>query len=148
MPAGAHEGPLGSSASVLTRRTHAAHRSLLEQFDRVVAEQPDATALIAGRERLSFRELQSWSVRIADDLGRRLGVGNQPVAIMLGQTPAAVATMLGVARTGRPFMHLDPALPDLRLEHMLELADAAAVVVEDASSAQARGCASPRHRSR
>lgn len=105
--------------------------SLVEQFDRVVAERPDAIALEAGRERLTYRELQSWSAEIASALEQRLASGDRPVATLIGHRPAAVAATLGIARTGRPFMNLDPTLPEARLVDMLETAGAAAVLGTD-----------------
>lgn len=111
-----------------------ARSSLIEQFDRVVALRPDAIAVIAGRERLSFLELQSWSSQIASELHDRLGDGSRPVATLLGHTPTALAAMLGIARAGRPFMNLDPTLPDLRLEQMLQLGEPEACLVDDLSS--------------
>ncbi len=118
----------GASAHVV------ASGSLLEQFELVARERPDATALVADREVVSFGELQSWSAQVAHDLRRHLGAGSRPVATLFGHTPAAIAAMLGIARTGRPFMNLDPTLPVLRLEHMLELAGAEAIVVADPAS--------------
>jgi acyl-coenzyme A synthetase/AMP-(fatty) acid ligase len=73
------------------------NRSLVEHFDRIVAERPEAIALEAGRERLSYRQLQSWSAQIADEPQNWLGAGDRPVATLIGHKPAAVAAMLGMA---------------------------------------------------
>ena len=129
------EAPAGVASSGAAATT-SAERPFLEQFDCVVAERPDASALDAGNQRLSYRELQSWSVEIATELDRRLGPGDRPVATLIGHGPAAVAAMLGIARAGRPFMNLDPTLPDVRLEYMLARADAAGILVTDAQSGQ------------
>lgn len=115
--------------------THiAADAPFLEQFDRVVAERPDALAVVAGRDAITFAQLKSWSLGVAATLRRELGPGDRPVATLLGHTPAAIAAMLGIARTGRPFVNLDPTLPEVRLEHMLGLAGAEAVLVGDAAA--------------
>ncbi len=134
------ESPAGVATPGAAAPTAADH-SLLAQFDRVVAERPDAGALDAGHQRLSYRELQSWSMQIAAELGRRLGPGDRPVATLIGHGPAAVAAMLGIARAGRPFTNLDPTLPDVRLEYMLAAADAAGILVTDAESEQFAGIA-------
>jgi len=126
--------PVGATASAGLPGPRPAHPSLIEQFDRVVTERPDAIALEAGRERLSYRELQSWSAQIAADLHQRVGAGQRPIATLIGHRPAAVAAMLGIARAGRPFMNLDPTLPDVRLEYMLELAGADGLLAGDTRS--------------
>ncbi len=126
VPGGARvAAPTGSGAT---------HLTLLAQFDRVVAERPDALALVAGRTRLTYRQLQSWSVQVAAALEARLGPGDRAVATLIGHSPEAVAALLGIARAGRPFMNLDPTLPEVRLAYMLKLADAAGLVVTDAAS--------------
>jgi acyl-coenzyme A synthetase/AMP-(fatty) acid ligase/thioesterase domain-containing protein len=131
---GAPGEPVGDARPRASRGHARDDGPLIEQFDRVVERQPDAPALVADGTHLSYRQLQSWSYEIAGALTRQLGTGRQPVATLIGHSPAVIAAMLGIARTGRPFMNLDPTLPELRLGQMLDLAHASAVVVADAAS--------------
>ncbi len=55
------------------------------------------TALIAVNEQYSYRDLESWSVLIAAVIEDLLGPGTEPVAALIGDSPAAVAAMLGIA---------------------------------------------------
>jgi amino acid adenylation domain-containing protein len=93
---------------------------------------PSAVALVAGRERLSYRDLG----RRAGSLARRLaalGVGPEVrVAVCLSRSPALVATLLGVLGAGGAYVPLDPSYPRERLGFMLEDADAAVLVTETA----------------
>ncbi len=105
--------------------------SLVARFDRVASRQPDVAAIIAGTEHYRYRDLQSWSVRIAADIEERLGPGTGPVATLIDHAPALVATMLGIARSGRPFVILDATLPEPRLDFMLAVSGARAALVDD-----------------
>ena len=91
---------------------------------------PEAVALVAGPERLTYREL---GVR-ARGLARRLaalGVGPEVrVGVCLSRTPALVTTLLGILEAGGAYVPLDPNYPRERLGFMLEDAGAAVIVTE------------------
>ena len=105
--------------------------TLVTRVDRVASRQPDAAAVIVGTEHYRYRDLQSWSVRIAAEIEERLGPGTGPVATLIDHAPAVVATMLGIARSGRPFVILDATLPELRLGDMLAVSGARAALVDE-----------------
>ena len=117
-------------------------QSLIAQFDRVAAEQPErdrdrgrpgadhlrpAAGVVCahrrrGRDAPGGGGAPGW--RRCSDMARR-------------RSPL----MLGSGCTLRPFMNLDPTLPDARLVYMLETAGAGAVLVADPGSARVVGLA-------
>jgi amino acid adenylation domain-containing protein len=104
------------------------HELVAEQVERT----PEATALVAGRERITYRELARRAAAVARRLAAR-GVGPEVrVAVCLSRTPAMVATLLGVLEAGGAYVPLDPAYPRERLGFMLEDADASLIVTEAA----------------
>jgi natural product biosynthesis luciferase-like monooxygenase protein/amino acid adenylation domain-containing protein/FkbM family methyltransferase len=90
-----------------------------ELFAAQVRRTPDAEALVAGGERLTYAEL----ARRADALARRLaaaGVGPEArVGILLDRGADMVAAMLGVLAAGGAYVPLDPEYPSDRLAFML-----------------------------
>jgi amino acid adenylation domain-containing protein len=93
---------------------------------------PSAVALVAGRERLSYRDLGLRAGSLARRLAA-LGVGPEVrVAVCLSRSPALVATLLGILGAGGAYVPLDPSYPRERLGFMLEDADAAVLVTETA----------------
>jgi len=102
-------------------------RGLHELFEEQAARTPEATALIWGEERLSYRELDGRAGRLARRL-RTLGVGPEVlVGIYTRRTPAMVAAMIAVMKAGGAYVPLDPAYPAERVA--LLLADTAAPVL-------------------
>ena len=91
-------------------------------FSRVVASQPDATALRWVGRSLRYHTLDLWSDRIADLLGAARG---GVVGVPLPRGPAMVAAWLGCLKAGAAYLPLDPTHPPLRQAAMLE--DARAV---------------------
>ncbi|MBX6383948.1 MAG: amino acid adenylation domain-containing protein [Microbispora sp.] len=97
-------------------------------LERQADERPDATAVIAGGERYSFRELD----RAANRLARRLaGLGVRPgtlVALHLPPTVGYLIAVLGVLKAGGGFVPVDPAYPRSRIEFVLADADTPVLV--------------------
>jgi amino acid adenylation domain-containing protein len=93
---------------------------------------PGAVALVAGRERLTYRELGQRAGRLARRL-TALGVGPEVrVGVCLSRSAALVPTLLGILEAGGAYVPLDPSYPAERLEFMLADAGAAVLVTEAA----------------
>ncbi len=100
----------------------------------LIAEQarrrPEAVAVACGEGRLSYAELERHAAALAARL-RRLGAGPEAlVGIALERTPAMVAAVLGVLRSGAAYVPLDPAHPRERLALILEAARPLALVTQ------------------
>jgi amino acid adenylation domain-containing protein len=105
---------------------------LHELFEDQARRTPDATALIAGSERLSYRELDERADRMARRL-RALGVGPETrVGIFLQRRARLPISLLGVLKAGGAYVPLDPAYPRERLEAILADAEAPVLVTEGA----------------
>ncbi|MEU5693389.1 amino acid adenylation domain-containing protein [Actinosynnema sp. NPDC020468] len=90
-------------------------RSLVDLFEAHVDEDPDATVLVFGEETVSARELDERANRVAHRLladgVRRGGL----VGVLVHRSPAYVAAVLGVLKTGAAYVPLDPAFPAERI---------------------------------
>ncbi|SAL01897.1 non-ribosomal peptide synthetase [Caballeronia pedi] len=96
---------------------------------------PEANAVHCEGERLSYGALQAWSARIAHALQAR-GIGAESrVGLCLTRSPALIAALVGVLRSGGAFVPLDPAYPAERLGVMLEDAGVRCVVADAATIA-------------
>ncbi len=130
------DAPLGTPqerADVLERWNapigEPADTTLHELFAGVVAADPDHTALVWQGGSLSYRTLDSWSCRIADQLvGAGVGLGDL-VPVVMERGPALLAAVLGIMRAGGAYVPLDIGQPDERLTMILEDTHAGTVVV-------------------
>jgi amino acid adenylation domain-containing protein len=99
-----------------------------EAFERQAARTPDALALIAGTERLSYAELDRRANRLARRL-IRLGAGPERiVGVCLPRTADLPVTLLAILKAGAAYLPLDPAYPAERIAFMLDDSQAAVVV--------------------
>jgi amino acid adenylation domain-containing protein len=103
-------------------------------FAAQAARTPEATAVIAGTERLSYGELARRVHRLAGRLSQLgVGTGRGPeriVGVRLERTAELVVTLLAVLETGAAYLPLDPAYPAERLRFLLADTGAALVVAE------------------
>jgi natural product biosynthesis luciferase-like monooxygenase protein len=108
--------------------TSCVHRLFALQAKRT----PDRTAVIAGPESLTYRDLDRRANRLARKLVE-LGVGpDQPVGLGLGRTPDLLVGMLGIQKAGGAYLPLDPGYPADRLAYMLSDSGARVLVTDRA----------------
>jgi enterobactin synthetase component F len=102
--------------------------SLPELFEAQVARSPLATALVLGRESLSYAELDARANRLARHLASQ-GIGPEClVALALPRSIEMIVALLGVLKAGAAYLPLDPDYPPRRLAFMLEDSHAALLV--------------------
>lgn len=91
-----------------------------EQLQAVADANPDKMALISCDERLTFKELNDATNRIANAL-IKLGVEPEDiVAVLLTRTKYAYMARQGILKSGGAFLCTDPEYPDDRIRFTLE----------------------------
>ena len=117
--------------------------NLIEQIDRWAAVAPEATAHISDGRTLTFGELCRNSDALAGYLTQRLGEDRRPIAVLGHREPEMLIAFLGAVKSGRPYVPLDTALPQQRIDRILETSRAALVLtpkdVLQFSASQVRG---------
>jgi amino acid adenylation domain-containing protein len=89
-------------------------------FEVQAAATPDNIAVALGNQRLSYRELNERSNRVAHYL-RKHGVGPDVfVGIYLDRTVELVVGLLGILKAGGTYVPIDPQYPHARLAFMLK----------------------------
>jgi len=102
-----------------------------ELFERQVEVAPQAEALVCGRERLTYAQLEERSNRLARYLSK-LGVGPEVlVGLCLERSVEMVVGLLGILKAGAAYVPLDPSYPSKRLAFMLEDTGARVVLTQE-----------------
>ena len=95
---------------------------------RQALERPQATAIVAAQERVTYRALEEASNRLARTLleaGVRKG---DRVCFLMPKSPAALIVMLGVLKTGAMHVPLDPNSPATRLRRIVSSAEPSLII--------------------
>jgi amino acid adenylation domain-containing protein len=105
--------------------------TLQELFDRQVARSPEALAVQAGGETLTFGQLGARADRLAWALSRH-GVGLESrVGILLQRSADQIVALLAVLKAGGAYVPLDPAAPRERLHLILDEAGISVVITSE-----------------
>ena len=101
-------------------------RTLIEAFERNVAERPDAVAVVDGDRTVTYAELDGLADGVAALLA---GVGPEHVVgVAVPRSVEVVASVLGVLKRGAAFLPLDLSHPAERITFMLEDSGASALL--------------------
>ncbi|OLF04417.1 hypothetical protein BLA60_40950 [Actinophytocola xinjiangensis] len=104
-------------------------------FEREARRVPDATAVVCGDSRISYRELDERANQLAHALVAR-GVGPEvSVGVCLERSIDTIVAFLGVLKSGGVFTPLDPDYPAERLAFMIADARAQLLVVDSGVAA-------------
>ncbi len=110
---------LGSGWVHPARGRAAAPADVLDRIADAVADHPDRLAVSSSGNGTAFNYRQLWheAGRVAQLVGPTSG---ELVGIMMPKGPAAVAAIVGVLRSGNPFVVIDPTYPADRRAVMLD----------------------------
>ncbi len=111
-----------------TKAEEAAEECVHDLFEATADRTPDAIALVAGADRLSFRELDARSNRVAHALRARGVEQGSIVGLLLGRSADVVIALLGILKAGGAYVPIDPSYPKARVSEIVSDAGAAAVV--------------------
>ena len=111
-------------------------------FEKQVAATPEATAVVCGDERMSYRELNRRSNRLAHFLIAQ-GVEAESLVALLDERGIDFLTlMLGVFKAGGAYMPLDPRHPTARHAQLLAQSGSPLLLCGRALEKEARAAAS------
>jgi D-alanine--poly(phosphoribitol) ligase subunit 1 len=102
--------------------------NLVERIDHWAAVAPEATAHISDGRTLTYGELRSRSDALARYLTQRLGDDRRPIAVLGHREPEMLIAFLGAVKSGRPYVPLDTALPQQRIDKILATSHTALVL--------------------
>ena len=114
-------------------------KQLIQHWVTRQAEQrPDAAAIVWKNVRVTYRELEEHSNRLAAVLKRQGAVRGDRIAFCMAKSPEAITAMLGVLKADCMYVPVDVECPASRVEKILTACEPAGVLV-DASGARLMG---------
>lgn len=113
---------------------------LHQAFERQVRLTPDAVALCAGKERLTYRALNARANQLANYIGSALGASAAPagpralIGICLPRQEDLVVAILAVLKAGYGYLPIDPALSPERIGFYVSDSQVSLVITDTAHS--------------
>ena len=102
-----------------TAQPYPDQHTIHQLFEEQVQQTPEQPAVVFSKQRLTYRELNERSNRLAHTLRGR-GVGrNDLVGLLTGRSPELIIGMLGILKSGGAYVPIDPDYPSERVRYML-----------------------------
>jgi D-alanine--poly(phosphoribitol) ligase subunit 1 len=102
--------------------------NLIERIDHWAAVAPDAVAHISDDQRLTYGELRRRSDALASYFKGRFADDRSPIAVLGHREPEMLIAFLGAVKSGRPYVPIDTALPQQRIDKIVATSKAAALL--------------------
>jgi amino acid adenylation domain-containing protein/non-ribosomal peptide synthase protein (TIGR01720 family) len=97
-----------------------------------VARVPEALAISCAGKSLTYRQLDATSNRLAHLLAAHGAGPGRRVALLLPRSADAIVAILAVLKTGATYVAIDPAVPEARMQFVLDdAAPVAAITTSD-----------------
>ena len=114
---------------ILTQTSQGSNaKSLVEAFERQVARRGDAMAVCDRHRGVSYSALDTAANAVAQQVLARVQ-GSNPIAVMMSPGVAGVVAILGILKSARPYVILDPGFAPQRLQNLVEDAATSLIVV-------------------
>ena len=117
--------------------------NLIKRIDHWAAVAPDVIAHASGDRTLTYGELRTRSDGLASYLTERFGDDRSPIAVLGHREPEMLIAFIGTAKSRRPYVPIDTALPQTRIDQILATSRAVLVLTPDQirrfSTAELRG---------
>jgi len=121
--------------------------NLIQRIDHRAAAAPEAIAHLSGHRTLTYGELRRSSDGVASYLTQHFGDNRRPIAVLGHREPEMLIAFLGAVKSGRPYVPIDTALPQRRIDQIVANSRPALVLTPDQirrfSTSEPRGSAMP-----
>jgi len=113
--------------------------TVLDLFRNAVSSGPEANALVEGDRAITYRQLDEFSDRVADQL--RLGgvAAGAVVPLITSRSAAVVVAMVGVLKCGGTYVPVDEANPVVRIRRILQQCGSSTVIRSASGAESTRG---------
>ena len=94
-------------------------QSIADRFEKVVRHFGDRIAIRGNGIEITYQELDGLANRLAHSILFFTGIKPEPVLLIFGHEPGIAPAIMGVLKTGKTYVAVDPDLPPARIEQIL-----------------------------
>ncbi|MBK8549766.1 MAG: amino acid adenylation domain-containing protein [Ignavibacteria bacterium] len=109
-------------------------KTIIDLFEEQVSKTPDAAAVIFEQEKLTYKELNERSNRLAHYLQSKGVKAETLVPICIERGIEMITGILGILKAGAAYVPIDPEYPEERIRYILEDTKASIVLSSKKSS--------------
>ena len=106
-------------------------QSIPKRFEQQVNKYPHAIAIKTNNQTLTYRQLNENANRLANTIISQRGEKPEVIVLLLEKGADFITSILGVLKTGKIFVPLDPTFPIDRLTYIIEDSQAIALITNN-----------------
>lgn len=95
-------------------------QSIPVRFEQVVNQYPEQIAVKSDAVELTYSALNRLANRVAQAIINRCGTGPEPIVLLFDHDALITAAILGVLKSGKAYVALDPAYPPAKSSYILK----------------------------
>jgi amino acid adenylation domain-containing protein len=95
-------------------------QSIPERFEKIVTQYPDRIAVNSKTKVLTFDALNQAANHVAWSIYERFGGHSEPIVLLCEHGAAAIVSCLGILKSGKMFLAVDPSYPLDRIANIFE----------------------------
>ncbi|HMQ67796.1 MAG TPA: non-ribosomal peptide synthase/polyketide synthase, partial [Ignavibacteria bacterium] len=111
-------------------------KTIVDLFNEQASKTPDNTAVVSGSEKMSYKELNERSNRLANYLISRGVKENDLIPVCIERGFDMITALLAILKAGGAYVPVDPEYPEERIAFILEDTSASLVVSSELSSSK------------
>ena len=109
--------------------------SINQMLAKSIAASPETLALQAGTQKLSYAAMEAQTKGMASLLSRQYGISKGlTVGVYMGRSVWSVISMLAIYRLGAIYVPIDNALPEARVQYIIDDADISLLIINETTS--------------
>ncbi|WP_184190838.1 non-ribosomal peptide synthetase, partial [Chryseobacterium defluvii] len=105
-------------------------KTVIELFEAQAEKTPEKVAVRDNRVSLTYKELKEQSEKVAKYLVSHFGDHSQPVGVLTDRSSELIILLLGILRSGKSYIPIDPMLPKERIEYIIHHSQAPLIITE------------------
>lgn len=106
-------------------------QSIPDRFEKQVEKYPDRLAIKTRSGDITYKALNQQANRLAHAILDLRGSEKEQIALVLENDVPIIAAMLGVLKTGKTYVPLDPLLPESRINYILEDSQSSLIITNN-----------------
>jgi amino acid adenylation domain-containing protein len=113
-------------------------QSLPARFEQQVKKDPDQTAVKIGDSTLTYEALNRIANSVAHTILTYHRQVEKPIAFLIKHRAVQIAAILGILKSGKPYVPLDSSFPCARLNYMMQDSQAGLIITDNENLALAK----------
>ena len=114
--------------------TYSKHKTIIDLFNEQTKLFSGKVAVRDENKKLTYTELNQYVDRIASLIQSTVVAKKSPIAILLDRSVYLLSVILGVIKSGHPYIPLDPSFPTQRLDYIIQHSKCETIIIEKENS--------------